>query len=406
MTEDLESAVIAALHERPDSARGLAARLSRSGAAPVSASSVNSVLYRLEREERTRRVPASPPVWRLLREQGDPVPVPVPVPKVTRASSNRPVEVRPPVAPVAAGNPMSSMPDIWQVAVRHLAKGRRLHLNSLAALIRHDTGLSEGTIASVLRDGSDTVEVVGPYLDLRPEHRLTATLEALLPDLITTPEGRPRPSAVGLEAVGGSRKIVARFEVVDDDLPYWCCVRIRTNGGWSALRIGAETVGSDWRLPWRVPPNQPTAFPGILVWRVAEVNGLVSVAKQVADSLSMHTFTSVQLTPIPRPMAPIQQFDLEQQTIARLVRRRGPIGRGRKHPVQGTCDHCGQPLSDPYSLLVGVGPVCRGYYSQRVLSAVARAREIPETPKLTAAGRGPSEALSNLAADWRWPSTR
>ena len=71
---------------------------------------------------------------------------------------------------------------------------------------------------------------------------------------------------------------------------------------------------------------------------------------------------------------------------------------GRVHPVSGFCDHCGQPLSDPYSLLVGVGPVCRGYYEHGVIRGVALASEAPRSK--SGIYPGAEEAVKQLRLAW------
>ena len=122
---------------------------------------------------------------------------------------------------------------------------------------------------------------------------------------------------------------------------------------------------------------------------------LIATTRRVARRWGVTLVDRVEVQEVVQTRAPLDQ---DQLTISRLVRRRGAIPTGRRYPISGSCDHCGQPLSDPYSLLIGVGPVCRGYYSPRVLAAVAATRApLPEErPQVRTA----SVALQALAREW------
>jgi hypothetical protein len=288
---------------------------------------------------------------------------------------------------------------VWKAAIKHLAKGRALHQNSLVSLVKHETGVAEPTVAHHLSSGFAGAIRVGGYYDLRAEYRLRLTLTSLLPDMTRTPAGNLRTGAISLEVSGRHGTITARIEVVDDEAAYWFCVRACDPTTWAALRDEAETPSADWTLPWRPAPTAAQTLPALLAWRSADLSATIAAACNVAAALQIKSADTVKLRILAAPPKRFPDLAAEERTIERLTRRRGAIPSGRTHPVQGWCDHCGQPLSDPYSLLVGIGPVCRQYYSPRVLSAVARARS-PVDSSSSVSRRTPADALARLAQDW------
>lgn len=59
-----------------------------------------------------------------------------------------------------------------------------------------------------------------------------------------------------------------------------------------------------------------------------------------------------------------------------IPRRRSHGGGSRRAPVVSSCDRCGQPLSDPYSVAIGVGPECQRYYDQTMLQRIRKHPEV------------------------------
>lgn len=430
--QSLEDAILRTLAEHPEDARGLARRLQAAGIASCDKSQVNSVLYRLERDSQVRRLGSTPPLWVVINARpsrstkvgksatGDTAAT-TGSKKDEKAARNignstgsslketaqrlgRPQSRQGPGSPASsnsAGDDTGAAEAgvVWQAAVKHLAKGRSLHRNNLVSLIQHDTGLG-AAIVEHLTAGFAGVATDGVYFDIRPEHRLVLTLKAQLPDLTQTPAGHLRTGSIRLDAKGPAGALSARFEVVDDETSYWFCCRASDPHSWASLYRGAETVSAGWALPLGPAPADQL-LPAPLIWRNAELLGAVRAACATAAALGASAFDTVRLTSLPAPVRPVTLRNTDQETVARITRRRGVIPAGRKYPIQGSCDRCGQPLSDPYSLLVGVGPVCRGYYSPHVLAAVARAREPVAGPSATGRARTPADAVARLAADWR-----
>ena len=299
-----------------------------------------------------------------------------------------------------SSGPILDEPDIakkvWQTAVRYLANGKTLHQNSLVTLVKHETGLSEPVVVSHITRGFAGAVSDGVYYDLAPEHRLHLTMLGVLPSLLQTPAGNPRAVSVSLEASGANGHFRGRFEAVDEDRSYWFCMRIGQAEHWAALREEAETA-DNWGPPLQ-PATDHATMPAPLIWRFSEPAHAAAAARRAAKALGVKTTDKVELIELRYPLGPLRMISDDQRTIERLTRRRGTIPAGRKYPIQGYCDHCGQPLSDPYSLLVGVGPICRQYYSPRVLAAVANANG-PTAPPL-ARRRTVDDALAVLAEAW------
>jgi len=191
-------------------------------------------------------------------------------------------------------------------------------------------------------------------------------------------------------------------EVVDDlhdRRCFWLCLRIAGAQEWTRLRTTAETPSPGWLLPWRVPPEAPSDLPFLLAWRSVDLDGVVDAVCEVADTLRFGSLADASVVAIPPPRRNgDREASKDDHTVTRLIRRRGVVSGGRKDPVRGSCDRCGQPLSDPYSLLVGIGPICRQYYPPHVIAAVARNAALGDGSG--SYRRSPTDALLHLAQAW------
>ena len=236
----------------------------------------------------------------------------------------------------------------------------------------------------------------------RPAHSRGHHILEQLQELTLTPAGNPRPGSVGLLVKWRDRSMDARVEVVDDlhdKRRFWLCLRITQAQVWTRLRTTAETPSPSWLLPWRAAPDIPSDLPFLLAWRSVDLEGVVDAICEAADTLRFGSLADVSVLAIspPRPSGD-RRASNDDHTVTRLLRRRGVIPGGRKHPVRGTCDRCGQPLSDPYSLLIGIGPTCRQYYPPHVINAVARSAASGD--RSGSYTRSPADALLHLAQAW------
>lgn len=223
-----------------------------------------------------------------------------------------------------------------------------------------------------------------------------------LRDLALTPAGNPRPGATGVEIRWRGRTMTLRVEVVDEREGaqcFWLCLRVSRTRDWMRLHATAETPSPGWMLPWLVATKESADLPSLLAWRSVDLDGVVDAIIEVGDALRFGSLADVTVATIktPRP-APDRSESVDGAAVGRLLRRRGPIPPGRKYPVRGTCDRCGQPLSDPYSLLIGVGPVCRQHYPPQVIAAVARGAVTGASSGTYT--RSPTDALLQLAQAW------
>ena len=213
---------------------------------------------------------------------------------------------------------------------------------------------------------------------------------------LLTPEGnfREGPFVVPIKCRNGA--ITFRLEVVDEQRPLWLCLRITDAARWSLLCKDAEGLSPDWSLPL-LPASQNDAFPAPLIWRCGDVPHLTQRMKHLCAVSGFGTFEHLDVRPPAASSADAAQR--EDAEVARLKARRSAMAKGRRYPINGSCDQCGQPLSDPFSLLVGVGPVCREYYSPRVLHRVATEGDGDRI--VAPVARQAEDAVARLQEAWR-----
>lgn len=225
---------------------------------------------------------------------------------------------------------------------------------------------------------------VRPYWDLRFTKQLH------------TPEGHLRDGPFMVSVRGRSKAVLFRIEVVQDERPLWLCLRVTDSARLSLLSGTAETLSVGWRSPLRFA-SETAALPVPLMWRCANAEQLLQRIVQICATDGIDQIESIDVgAPAQSAATGAQREDRE---VARLISRRGAIPRGRRYPISGSCDHCGQPLSDPFSLLIGIGPVCRGYYSPRVIQRVAADLHVERLDPSTS--RDPEDAIARLRAAWR-----
>jgi len=247
-----------------------------------------------------------------------------------------------------------------------------------------------------------TTPDVGSRAQVRPAHGAGRHVLDQLQELALTPAGNPRPGSTGLRVRWRDRAFDARVEVVDEQQGaqcFWLCVRVLRTREWASLRATAETPSPGWMLPWLAAPEKPGDLPSLLAWRSVDLDGVVDAFVEVGDALRFGSLADAAVVAIkaPRP-TPDRSNTADGETVNRLIRRRGRIPAGRKYPIRVSCARCGQPLSDPYSLLIGIGPTCRQHYPRPVIAAVARGAVTGASSGTYT--RSPTDALLQLAHDW------
>lgn len=164
-----------------------------------------------------------------------------------------------------------------------------------------------------------------------------------------------------------------RFDFVSSghNVELWVTVRDPTSRAWTtkspgqlaparALRPGA--AGFERRLP-----NEVERHEFLLVWRFGSLlDGRVAVKDAVLAS-GGEAELSVEVRRHPQPA----RADIDLQ-IERLGSRSFRPGHGSKRFAVTTCARCGQPLADPSSVTLGIGPDCVKYFDPAVVAAAKR----------------------------------
>lgn len=151
-----------------------------------------------------------------------------------------------------------------------------------------------------------------------------------------------------------------------------------------------QTLGRLWSLPL-VAPESPPVLPEVLVWKVGTP---VAAADVVTTCLRDRLGLSVDRVKTRRETCTPRELDLRITGEAMVRRLR--FNAGRKNPVETSCDKCGQPLSDPESVRLGIGPECRKYYDHDVLAAVRH----PNAPIPRRGAQGPTAWLADVRSQW------
>jgi hypothetical protein len=132
----------------------------------------------------------------------------------------------------------------------------------------------------------------------------------------------------------------------------------------------ARALGPGWSLPL-IDPRPDAPLPQVLVWRSsAAVDGAAVVRRVMEERLGVAAGRVAVRRDVCTP-AELDRRVTGESTVRRLRQSSGRTGFAVR-----ACDRCGQPLSDPDSVRLGIGPECRRYYSREVLAAV-RGKPLP-----------------------------
>ncbi|MFF0341566.1 DUF6011 domain-containing protein [Kribbella sp. NPDC004875] len=151
-------------------------------------------------------------------------------------------------------------------------------------------------------------------------------------------------------------------------------------------------LGRNWSLPL-VRPAPDSSPPLVAVWRTSSPGEAADTVRSVLEGRLGIAAERVHLT---RDECTPRELDrrVTGQAVVQRLRRSG----GRKGVVRRSCDRCGQPLSDPESVRLGIGPECRSYYSRQILDAVRR----PSADVRRPGSKSQVTWLSAVRSKW-WP---
>lgn len=142
----------------------------------------------------------------------------------------------------------------------------------------------------------------------------------------------------------------------------------------AAAQAGAWALGIDWKLPLVPATEALVGHPPVLVHRERSTGDAAQRVQAVLTTVWGRSDQHARLEKVACTPAELERRVLGEQTVRRLVRRATSRGAALR-----TCERCGQPLSDPASVSVGIGPECRKYYSAEVLRAVkTRSTKLPK----------------------------
>ena len=171
----------------------------------------------------------------------------------------------------------------------------------------------------------------------------------------------------------------------------WIAALVKGDLLWRELaREGPVALGPGWTLPPRVLSEQPD-LPAVLVWQVTSSAAAGSVlTRLLQDRLKI----GAERVQVDRECC--SPVELDKRLSDSVTLRRLQQKRGRKHAIVASCDRCGQPLSDPDSVALGIGPECRKFYSKEVLAAVRS----PQAPMPRRGGKSQRGWRDAVIAAW------
>ncbi len=190
----------------------------------------------------------------------------------------------------------------------------------------------------------------------------------------------------------------ARFDFVaaESGVQIWVTIQNPTEHAWRAFagsrfirEAHAIAPGTRKFVSTEMPPRGVSGW--LLVWaftsapdaRVAVKDEFLASSPDVAPDLTVE-----------RHSLPAEaEFDREVQ---RLGSRPYRPGQGHKRFAVTTCAKCGQPLSDPRSVVLGIGPDCLKYFDPKVLAAAKKWK--PDSVR--ALGRTTSEFFAAVTTGW------
>jgi len=189
----------------------------------------------------------------------------------------------------------------------------------------------------------------------------------------------------------------ARFDYVaaESGVQIWATLRNAPRAAWSAhhesrfIRDARAIAPSALRLvPVDTAPADASAW--LLVWAFVSIPDARVAVK--SHFLEVSPDTAPELKVERHPLA-AAEFD---RAVERLGSRQYRPGQGRKRFVVTTCARCGQPLSDPNSVILGIGPDCLKYFDPTVLAAAKQWKP----GSVRAVGRTTKNFLAAVTGDW------
>jgi hypothetical protein len=133
-------------------------------------------------------------------------------------------------------------------------------------------------------------------------------------------------------------------------------------------------LSQNWSLPL-VRPRPDLLPPQIAVWRTTSASKAANAVRAALETRLGLAADRIRLT---RDVC--TPIELDRRVTGQATIRRLRQSRPRRDFASRACDRCGQPLSDPQSVRLGIGPECRKYYSRIVLDAVRRPGAEVERP--------------------------
>jgi hypothetical protein len=190
----------------------------------------------------------------------------------------------------------------------------------------------------------------------------------------------------------------ARFDFVSTEsgVQIWVTLQEVPERAWSAFRESGFVREAHAIAPGThnfVPAE--SAPPGIADWLLVGVFTSAPDARVAVkeEFLASSPDVAPELTVSRHPLPEKAEFDWEVETLGSRPYR---PGQGRKRFPVKTCAKCGQPLSDPRSVILGIGPDCLKYFDPKVLAA-AKAWKPGSVRSL---GRTPREYFSSITSAW------
>lgn len=264
-----------------------------------------------------------------------------------------------------------------------LSRYREVHLLDLIQVLARAHSASPDDVATALT-GDPRFHLSGPTVTLRgrgdrapaaptrpPKPAATSLVDDVRFALTETDTDRLLVTAPDV----GVRPLRCDFVRGDRGEEIWIAWASVGSEEWRAAgQAGAWSLGPDWKLPLTPATDAAEGHPPVLVFRERSATDAAQRVQTVIEELWGIPEGRARLEKNACTPAELERRVLGEQTTRRLVTR--AMSRG---PAVRTCERCGQPLSDPRSVMLGIGPECRKYYSAEVLRAVkARSVVLPK----------------------------
>jgi Family of unknown function (DUF6011) len=163
------------------------------------------------------------------------------------------------------------------------------------------------------------------------------------------------------------------------------------------LRSAPSVLSPGLQLPLIAPSSDATLTPTAFVWRLSSPHEAAEKFREVVgDHLEIHPSCLRTDKETCSPM------ELERRVGWDATVRRLRGRRMRKHGIVSFCDRCGQGLSDPNSVAIGIGPECLKYYSRDVLTAARHG----DVQLLRTGAKLPKRWLHEVVQEWSHDQSR